>query len=539
MASLLSPGSGTPQKLEVDVVTVNEGRLSEVEVDVSDLLDLHNDRIATFESLRAYQNSLRNEIVESKKIHGWFRNTFKLWYITLLDIVAATYVYFAHTVNFEGFLVLCNSTAVTAFYLYYVDPETNTYLASRLDFSILSFSVVFPLTSLLQQAFTRREQSLMALGDLKALIIHIAMASLTWDFVDQYSKKYDGRSQVDEDFDERVLKATTGFLRLVYEFMSMPMVSRARHYVIPDQLRERAFVHKMQDKLLQQISRVMLDLYENVEELKWWGLPGNEAARINQYHWLLQQRFEILRNIKYYRTPQVTRSFGRFYIFALPWMFGPYFAYVGSRQIGDDQTNVGFAFALSGFTFLVLMGLINGGRRMEDPFAEEMGFDNVHLKHDLAACTQIIVYQYRLAEQKRKSRERAPYTPKRASASNRGGAQSAPSGSQSAPSAQQSLSTPQPKQQGRSNAGATMTKSDNPAKQGNSIQQNDQGVQDALGTRGKQEARDTLQAPGLEDALTLKLVSITEEPLKGSEPRASPPPRDNPAAKTVAPTGFL
>jgi hypothetical protein len=502
--------SALGQTLEVDVVTVSEGRLSEVEVDVSDLLDLHNDRIATFESLRAYQNSLRNEVVESKQIHGWFRQTFKLWYITLLDILAATYVYFAHTVNFEGFLVLSNSTAVTAFYLYYIDPETNKYLASRLDFSILSFSVVFPLTFLLQQAFTRREQSLAALGDLKALITHIAMATMTWDFVEQYTKKYDGRAQLAEDFDERVLKATTGFLRLVYEFMSMPMVSRARHYIFPGQKRERDYVHKMQDKLLQQISRVMLDLYENVEELKWWGLPGNEAVRINQYHWLLQQRFEILRNIKYYRTPQVSRSFGRFYIFTLPWMFGPYFAYVGSRQEGVAQTSVGFAFALSGFTFLVLMGLINGGRRMEDPFAEEMGFDNVHLKHDLAACTQIIVYQYRLAEQKRKSRERAPFTPQRSARLN------------AQPSAQQGLSS-------------LRTKSDKQAEQG------EQGAKIEPDEKDKQQAthgvaRATLEAQGLHDALALKLVSITEEPLKGGQPSASPP-RKSPAA--TAPTGFL
>ncbi len=75
---------------------------------------------------------------------------------------------------------------------------------------------------------------------------------------------------------------------------------------------------------------------------------------------------------------------------------GPYFVWVSGQQVQyPDMTNTAFTLSLAGFTFLVLYGLINGGRLMEDPFEEGGGFDNIHLQHDLAVTTQQIVFNLR------------------------------------------------------------------------------------------------------------------------------------------------
>jgi len=69
----------------------------------------------------------------------------------------------------------------------------------------------------------------------------------------------------------------------------------------------------------------------------------------------MQQRFEQLRIFKYYRTPQATRCFGRVYIFVLPWLVGPYFAWVF-----DEMNLLSYAYTiiLACFTFLILLGLM-------------------------------------------------------------------------------------------------------------------------------------------------------------------------------------
>lgn len=56
------------------------------------------------------------------------------------------------------------------------------------------------------------------------------------------------------------------------------------------------------------------------------GLPGNEAARLRQYSQLLMGQWEVVRNVKRYRTPLTTRCFGRIANLMHPFIMGPYCA---------------------------------------------------------------------------------------------------------------------------------------------------------------------------------------------------------------------
>ncbi|CAK9007331.1 Uncharacterized protein SCF082_LOCUS9411 [Durusdinium trenchii] len=381
------------------------------------------------ESLRNPSFPLETEGVSEKSAFTPVLNHVKL---TVEDVASAFYIYGAHTMNLEGAVVLVNAVAVTVFYLEFDEGSTGLFLASKLDFSILAFAVVFPLTFLMQQAYTRREGALTALATLRAVLIHISMSTLMWDFAEINTKRWKGRETLPKNFNTRVRDAHCELLHLLYHFLSLPTVSKARNQVFPVHKERLRKVHDLQNSLSQQFAVNFREMYDLVEVLKAHGLPGNEAARINQYHWFVQREFEFLKQFKYYRTPQATRSFGRVYLLVLPWFFGPYFAWVAG--LGEtSEANYGFALALAGFTFLVLLGLINSGRNMvsggrrlgvhaclplrllafivlftqEDPFMESEGTDHIHLKYEISSAIQTIQFHYECAIKVQSERESA------------------------------------------------------------------------------------------------------------------------------------
>ena len=100
--------------------------------------------------------------------------------------------------------------------------------------------------------------------------------------------------------------------------------------------------------------------------------------------------------LKYYRTPQATRSFGRVYIFVLPWLTGPYFAWVFEEQLARSYA---FTLVLAGFTFLVLQGLLNTQQGLEDPFLIDFtsftpGIDALKLDYEMAVGLQAVEQYY-------------------------------------------------------------------------------------------------------------------------------------------------
>jgi len=319
---------------------------------------------------------------------------------TLVDLISSMKVYFVHTVNLEGFLVVLNAVLVTLFFLEFEDSEM-MHLASRLDFSILAFAVVFPLTYLLQQAFTRRESALVYVANFKSSLISIVIADLTWDFPVAETKKWGGRATLPEDFNLRVRNSACEMAELVFQYLSLPIVTKGRNYIFGSYRKKQSQVNNVRNSIEKRLATLWVQLYDLVEVLKAHGMPGNESSRINQYLSFTQLHVNLLRNQKVYRTPQATRSFGRAYLIMLPWFFGPYFAFVAG--LGDtEETNKGFALALAAFTFLVLIGLINAGRLLEDSFLEQ-GFDHINVREEMALLIQGINFHFEQAEKSRRA----------------------------------------------------------------------------------------------------------------------------------------
>jgi hypothetical protein len=171
----------------------------------------------------------------------------------------------------------------------------------------------------------------------------------------------------------------------------MPHVSHARNVVYWSKQQATKRVRALQNGIVKKINDNMFDLAMHTEEMRKYGFPSGEASRLHQYHQFLQQRFEHLRVFKYYRTPQATRSFGRAYILILPWLCGPYFAWVYEETSGSYT----FAIILSAFTFLIVSGLLNSQEGMEDPFSADFkswmpGIDSIKLEFEMAVLLQAI-----------------------------------------------------------------------------------------------------------------------------------------------------
>lgn len=306
----------------------------------------------------------------------------------ILNMLAALFIYVSNTTGFESVVMTANAATASWYYI-----EQKEHFAVKLDFSFLAFSVVFPLTFLIQSTFSRRDQALTRLADFKACILSSSLFTFTVDWSSKESGLVGGRLTLPNNFNAQVLHDFREIVQLVYQYLSMPNVSHSRNVVFWSKQNAARRIHGMQNDIVKRLNVLFFDLSMHTEIMRAHGFPSGEASRLHQYHQYLQQRFEQLRLLKYYRTPQATRSFGRAYILLLPWLTGPYFVWV------FESTSLAYAIILASFTFLVLLGLLHAQQSLEDPFVTENdsftpGIDNVKLEFEMATVLQAMAQYY-------------------------------------------------------------------------------------------------------------------------------------------------
>mmetsp|Transcript_6890 Transcript_6890/g.14064 ORF Transcript_6890/g.14064 Transcript_6890/m.14064 type:complete len:583 (-) Transcript_6890:104-1852(-) len=313
----------------------------------------------------------------------------------ILEIFSTLIIYLAFTATLESVIIITHAVLVT--YFFFLKHEE---YAVKLDFAFLAFAVIFPLTFLIQSTFNRREEALRRLMDFKAGLLSLALFTFTVDWPESgvSGSKDRGRLALPASFHKRAQADYQALAQLVYEYLSMPSVSHARHLVFHSQQKSAKRVHAVQNEVIKYLNEAMYDIKLQVEVMRHHGFGSSEASRLHQYHQYLQQRFEHLRALKYYRTPQATRAFGRAYMYLLPWLVGPYFAWVLNST--EHEYRYAFALTLAAFTYLVLLGLLNTQRGMEDPFVPDEssgwtpGVDNLKLEYEFASTLQSLEQYY-------------------------------------------------------------------------------------------------------------------------------------------------
>ncbi|DAZ97865.1 TPA: hypothetical protein N0F65_003292 [Lagenidium giganteum] len=296
---------------------------------------------------------------------------------TVMDLYAAAKIFCIHLVTCESVLVVACAVVSTSLYFVYGLDRNGTSFSANLSWTIVSFAVVAPMIMQIKQAFARRETALDVLAEIKALSVNVLLANALWDW------GADGRRGLPAGHGSTTKRLLQQMWLELAQLLLLPTLTRGRH-------RFTALGRQTAAKYLPVVTEhhlalvaVVKRLHEQVEVMKRAGLPANEASRINQYHYLIQARLERLLNIKFYRTPQATRSFTRLFILVLPIFYGPYYVHL-VRSDGHQATNFGFCLSLSVVTSLTMIGIFNVEKAMEDPFAGQ-GLDGVRV-HD--ECTQ-------------------------------------------------------------------------------------------------------------------------------------------------------
>jgi hypothetical protein len=154
-----------------------------------------------------------------------------------------------------------------------------------MNWVLLSFVVVTPMSATIAMAFRRRERALTQIARLRATFLELYAAHSVWDWR-KTGKKNSGKAASSLNWLEHADNALAEFLGICDEmalFLSLPNVTRARHRVTRSGRKEAAEVKEfgvdIYDSVLKRMGRVSL----LCEVLKEEGLPPNEATRVRQW----------------------------------------------------------------------------------------------------------------------------------------------------------------------------------------------------------------------------------------------------------------
>jgi hypothetical protein len=346
-------------------------------------------------------------------------------WLALLTYWTALRVTFAHLVTYETLFVSLVSAGCVVFYSKYQRGGGEEPLVARLALGVLFTIIVFPITTSIGYAFQRRETALKSIAGIKTYTMHIYVAHRDWAWENKKCE-YSGRNKMNVTVSDEEKKAEEEWqadggaigrqhtlevrfimiklIRAMRDYLSLPLVNRSRHLYTASGRRTRAIVHPVQQACLQDVYEQMQRLTLAVERTKEAGSPGNEAARINQYHSLLMKEWETAKYIKVYRTPSGLRAFARLYILVHPFFTGPYYAWVAGAGQSDalgagdaywpSQTNLAFAICLAIFTAVALQGLFNVEVGLEDPFDESEGLDNVKMHTSFREMEKLVSMEW-------------------------------------------------------------------------------------------------------------------------------------------------
>lgn len=241
-------------------------------------------------------------------------------------------------INLKTFIVALMSVASTYFCI-----QNN--LIADFPFTIITTAVVFPIVFSISGAYKRRESALNDYSSLKAHGKALYLASRDWleNSTPEIQSKF--KSLLEDLFD-------------------------ACHKTFTDErndLRENeAHVYKT----FSNISEFIKD------DLRANGLASGECSRCNQYLSKMMLSFENAKHIYQYRTPTTLRAFSDLFIILLPFVYGPYFAFLA------DEASKGLGYVMPVLFSVVLVALDNIQSHLENPF-DQVGEDDIVINTDL------------------------------------------------------------------------------------------------------------------------------------------------------------
>jgi hypothetical protein len=306
-----------------------------------------------------------------------------------LDFYSAARVWARHLVTLETLLlVILTLASVSFFKLYY--RWQGAPLAANLNWTFVSFALVFPLTFSLNEAFRRRELAALTIASMKADLLSLYYAHRDWDWPARGALS-GGRAALPANHLDDVRSVLLDLNEAQALLLLKPNVGRARHFYTAAGRHKRVTVTAQKCELLQRIAVCFSRLSTAMETMKAAGLPGNEASRARHYSNSLLRSWEALRNVKRYRTPVTTSVFARLFILISPFLMGPYWAYIAGAGAPDgvQHTNFAFSCVLAVAISVALSALFNVRYALEDPFVSGNP-DSLDVRRDMSETVRLL-----------------------------------------------------------------------------------------------------------------------------------------------------
>lgn len=227
----------------------------------------------------------------------------------------------------------------------------STYVCIRYNWTgdfpltIIATAVIFPIVFSIGGAYSRRENALDEYSSMKAHGRAMYFAARDW-------------LEVTNGASQEKLKELLGNLFTATRDM----------FVNPqEQMREREVA----------IYRAFSDLSKYIkQDLRAAGLASGECSRCNQYLSKIMIAFENVKHIYQYRTPRTLRAFSDIFIFILPFLYGPYFAFLAG------ESSPGTEYFMPIMLSLVLVALDNIQTHLENPF-DQIGEDDIAINVEI------------------------------------------------------------------------------------------------------------------------------------------------------------
>ena len=174
--------------------------------------------------------------------------------------------------------------------------DGDTVDGSIMNWVLLSFAVIIPLSSSIGMAFQRRDAGLNHMASIKATLVHIYSAHVCWD----WGKV--GKEGRDPDYDwlthcDSLLEASVQLSHEICRLLTLPTASRARHRVTSWGRGEAAMTEEVMTELHLCISDHLWRISELCEDFKYQGLPPNEATRIRQWERSVSEKIGTSNNV--------------------------------------------------------------------------------------------------------------------------------------------------------------------------------------------------------------------------------------------------
>lgn len=245
-----------------------------------------------------------------------------------------------------------------------------------MDWIVLGFAVITPLTVTIKLTFTRRERALYEISRIRSFCFQLYSAHTIWDWPGRDEKI---SKQELLKHSDKVLEQLIGIGDELSRFLTLPTSSRSYHRMLKGGRVKAATIMEVAYRLMDSLyTQRMLKISKLNEDLKTKGLSATECSRLRQSERFIGEAIENLRHIKMYRTPQALRAFGRIFTLALPAFYAPAFA-----QLAIDLHSLANGIFFAILTPLVLTALFQTIQVMEDPFVGWVSLDGIDVREEM------------------------------------------------------------------------------------------------------------------------------------------------------------